>query len=207
MNHRQKLYDRYDEANQLMKISNNFYLYKNVNSISKRKIQYTSTPTIKNRINTDNMEQYYVSRDNEIYRKMLVNIKKQPIKLKIKQDQKDIERINNYRKKSKMIEDKLLAIENENYKKRLNMQKGRLNIKNIDDNYQKYHLKQVKRLRKIPEEKSVVLPPISLIMRERRAASGKKGKTKNERTSSSKNDDEKNANNEQSKEEKEEDQE
>ena len=206
MNFRQQLYGRYDETNQLMKISNNFYLYKNVNSISKRKIKLPLSPSRKNHINTDCMGQYYVSRNNEIYKKMLDNIKRQPVRLNTNSDKKDIERINNYRKKSKQIEDKLLAIENENYKKRLNMQKGRLNIKNIEDNYQNYHLKEVKRLRRIPAEKSVVLPPISNIMREKRVTSGKKAKGKNERTPSAKNDgskeqDEKKMNNEKNKEE------
>ena len=180
MNFRQKLYGRYDDSNQLMKISNNFYLYKNVNSISNRKIQYSLSPSRKSRINTENINQYYISKNNEIYRKMLENIRKQPVKININTDQKTIERMNNYHKKYKVIEDKLLAVENENFKKRLSKQKGRINAKNMDDEYQNYHLKEVKRLRKIPGEKTVVLPPISNILKERRVNSGKKRKTKNE---------------------------
>ena len=168
MNTRQKTYDRYDQINRLMKISNNYYLYRNLAYISNRKGRYPSTNNTKisnsNKLITEPYSNYYVIRENEVYQKMINDIRFQPIKQKkIDQQNKDFnKRMNDYRKQNKKIEEKLLAIKNENYKKRINMQKGVINTKKFDDSYNNYHLKM---LRQIRNTKSVVLPPIAEIMR------------------------------------------
>ena len=151
-----------------MKISNNYYLYRNLAYISNRKGRYPSTNNTKisnsNKLITEPYSNYYVIRENEVYQKMINDIRFQPIKQKkIDQQNKDFnKRMNDYRKQNKKIEEKLLAIKNENYKKRINMQKGVINTKKFDDSYNNYHLKM---LRQIRNTKSVVLPPIGEIMR------------------------------------------
>ena len=174
MNSRQKSYDRYDQINRLMKISNNYYLYRNLEYISNRKGKYPSLnmskqPTNNKRIITEPYSNYYVIRENEVYQKMINGIRFQP--LKQKQKEEDInKRISDYRKHNKKIEDKLLAVKNENYKKRINMQKGVLNTKKYEDAYNSYHLKMVRNIRKIPNTKSVVLPPIGDILKRNASA-------------------------------------
>ena len=45
MNPRQKSYDSYDKTNKLLKLTNNFYHFRNLVLIKKRKSQYSNHPT------------------------------------------------------------------------------------------------------------------------------------------------------------------
>lgn len=172
MNNKQKFYDRYDEINQLMKISNNFILFKNLNSISNRKAIYTNTPDLRNRLGKNNLESlkkenindYYIMKENEIYNKMLKGVKSQQSQSNLMK-QINYKKLENHRKQNRSIQDKLLQIENEKYKKRINMQKGVINTKNTGEDYKNYQ-KMIRRLRKVKDER-VVLPPISNIIANR----------------------------------------
>ena len=108
-------------------------------------------------------------KENEKFNKMLKGIRSQNSQSNLsnqKSENKPFRKIGNHRKQAKSIQEKLLAIENERYKKRINMQKGVINAKNMDEDYKNYHQKMIRRLRKIKDEK-VVLPPISNIIANR----------------------------------------
>ena len=184
MNSRQKSYDRYDQINRLMKISNNYYLYKSIESISNRKGRYPyylsispkKLPNINknnNRMLTEPYSKYSVKKENQAYQKILNDIRFHPSKPRLKPlDNLSIginKRMDDYRRNTKKMEDKLLAIRNENYKRRINMQKGVINIKKFNDSYNQ-NLKVLNNIRKIPSTRSIILPPIAVTLRRNKTA-------------------------------------
>ena len=184
MNSRQKSYDRYDQINRLMKISNNYYLYKSIESISNRKGRYPyylsispkKLPNINknnNRMFTEPYSKYSVKKENQAYQKILNDIRFHPSKPRLKPlDNLSIginKRMDDYRRNTKKMEDKLLAIRNENYKRRINMQKGVINIKKFNDSYNQ-NLKVLNNIRKIPSTRSIILPPIAVTLRRNKTA-------------------------------------
>ena len=44
MNPRQKSYDSYDKTNKLLKLTNSYYHYRNLETIKKRRPQYSDVP-------------------------------------------------------------------------------------------------------------------------------------------------------------------
>ena len=44
MNPRQKSYDSYDKTNKLLKLTNSYYHYRNLETIKNRRPQYSNTP-------------------------------------------------------------------------------------------------------------------------------------------------------------------
>ena len=74
------------------------------------------------------------------------------------------EKLNEYKRKNKTIQNRQLSKENITFKKRLRNQKSYLRIRDMDKDYKTNHLKMVERTRKIKPTRNIVLPPIGSIV-------------------------------------------
>ena len=162
MNHVQRAYESYDKSNYNLKITNSYYHFKNMQDIYRRKPQYNvirklNIPRLK--ISTSpQSNKYLLTRENEIYKKMLNDIISTKAKPKLNNYYKTREeKLRDYRNQSRTIENKKLVRENSNFKKRLKNQKSMLRINDIDRDYKKNHLKMLERLKK---KNTIILPSI-----------------------------------------------
>ena len=163
MNHIQRAYESYDKSNYNLKITNSYYHFKNIQNIYHRKPQYNvirklNIPRIKISTSPQSNNKYLLTRENEIYKKMLNDIISTKAKPKLNVYYKTREeKLRNYRNQSRTIENKKLIRENSNFKKRLKNQKSMLRINEIDRDYKKNHLKMLERLKK---KNTIILPSI-----------------------------------------------
>ena len=169
MNFRQRAYDSYDRSNYNLKINNSYYHFKNIQKILYRKPEYRPTKKIysppKLRINTQPHKNYFIIRENELYKKIINGIRESKIKPKINNYYRTKEeKIREYRRQNKTLENRQLSKENLIYKKRLRNQKSMLRIREMDKEYKTNHFKMVERARKIKDSKAIVLPPINIIV-------------------------------------------
>ena len=169
MNFRQRAYDSFDRSNYNLKITNSYYHFKNLQNIIYRKPEYQpnrktrSPPRLK--INTRPFNNYFVIRENELYKKMINGIRDSKVKPKINNYYKlKEEKMQEYRKQNKTLQNRQLSIENIKYKKRLSNQKSMLRIREMDRDYQNNHFKMVERARKIKNNSKLILPPIHTII-------------------------------------------
>ena len=163
MNPRQKSYDSYDKTNKLLKLTNSYYHFRNLELIKKRKQQYSNSPTYyQNKThNVAPFQNYFIKKQNENIQSKLNQIRNRPIKPKIN----DIfllkeSKIQEFRQQHKNLYIKRRKEENQNYKKRIKNQKAFINPKDMDKQYQEEHTKTLMKLKKIAENDNVVLPPI-----------------------------------------------
>ena len=168
MNFRQRAYDSYDRSNFNLKITNSYYHFKNIKNILFSKPEYKpfkktrSPPKLKI---TQPYHNYFVIRENELYKKIINGIRDSKVKPKINEYHRlKEEKLREYRRQNKTLENRQLSKENINYKKRLRNQKSMLRIRDMDKEYKTNHLKMVDRSRKIKELRSIVLPPINTIV-------------------------------------------
>ena len=162
MNHIQRAYESYDKSNYNLKITNSYYHFKNIQNIYHRKPQYNAIRKLnipRPKISTSpQTNKYLQNRENEIYKKMLneiISTKAKP-KLNIYYKTRE-EKLRDYKKQNRTIENKKLIRENSNYKKRLKNQKSMLRLNEIDKDYKKNHLKMLERLKK---KNTIILPSI-----------------------------------------------
>ena len=168
MNYRQRAYDSYDRSNFNLKITNSYYHFKNIQKILFRKPEYKQTKNVrfpqKLKI-TQPYHNYFVIRQNELYKKIINGIRDSKVKPKINDFHRlKEEKLREYRRQNKTLENRQLSRENINYKRRLRNQKSMLRIKDMDKEYQTNHLKMVERSRKIKDLRSIILPPINTIV-------------------------------------------
>ena len=90
MNPHQKSYDSYDKTNKLLKLTNSYYHFRNLEFIKNRKPQYSNAPayfqkskTLKKQKQTTLFDSYYVKQQNQNIKKKLNKILLRPIKPKM----------------------------------------------------------------------------------------------------------------------------
>ena len=163
MNPRQKSYDSYDKTNKLLKLTNSYYHFRNLELIKKRKPQYSNKPIIyaNKKNNVVPFQNYYIKRQNETIQTKLNQIRLRPIKPKINDIflKKEI-KIQEFRQQHKNLYLKKREEENENYKKRIKNQKAFIDPKAMDKDFQEEHTKTLMKLKRIGEKENIVLPPI-----------------------------------------------
>ena len=168
MNYRQRFYDSYDKSNLDLKIKNSYYHFKNIQKINFRKPEYKSIKAIRSprlRINTQPYNNFFVMRDNEVYKKIINDIRSTKARPKLNDFYKlKEEKLKDYKRQNRTLEIRQLSRDNINFKKRLRNQKSMLRIREMDKEYKTNHLKMVERSRKIKDLRNIVLPPISTIV-------------------------------------------
>ena len=169
MNYRQRFYDSYNKSNFNLKITNSYYHFKNIQNIIYRKPEYKPYPnrySPKLRINTRPLYNYYITKENEIYKKILNDIRTTKTRPKLNDYYKmKEEKLRDYRKKYKTLENRQLSRENINFQKRLRNQKSMLRVREMDKDYKLNHLKNMERARKIKDLRSIILPPLTSIVK------------------------------------------
>ena len=149
MNYRQRAYESLDNDSYNLKIKNSYYHFKNMQKINTRKPLYKSfkreySPKLKI-TTTQPYQNHFIIRQNALYKKIIDDIKTTKVVTKINLfHQTKEEKLRDYRKQNKTLENRVLTRENANYRKRLKYQKLMLRIK---------------------DKKNVVLPPINKIVR------------------------------------------
>ena len=168
MNPHQKSYDSYDKTNKLLKLTNSYYHFRNLEFIKNRKPQDSNAPayfqkskTLKKQRQTTLFDSYYIKQQNQNIKKKLNKILLRPIKPKMNDYFLTKEtKIQKVRQLHKEIFDKQRNEDNEYYKQRIKNQKAFINPKLMDQNYNTEHVKALMKLRKIGENENVVLPQI-----------------------------------------------
>ena len=166
MNYIQRSYDNNNKINFNIKINNSYFHFLNMKKIYDRKPVYTikrlNIPKMKT--NTTQLQNnYYVTRENEIYKKIINGIRSTKAKPKLNDYYREKEeKLKDYRRQNRTLEKKKLIRENSNFIKRLKTQKSSLRIRDIDKNYKENHLKMLERLRK---KNTLILPSINRIGR------------------------------------------
>ena len=150
------------------KITNSYYHFKNIQSIIYRKPEYKVIKKInspKININTRPFNNYFIARENELYKKIINDIRTTKTRPKLNDYYKlKEEKLRDYRKKYKTLENRQLSRENINFQKRLRNQKSMLRIRDMDKDYKTNHVKIMERSRRIKDLRSIMLPPISTIV-------------------------------------------
>ena len=167
MNYRQRFYDSYNKSNMNLKITNSYYHFRNIQNIIYRKPEYKSTKKINSPkiINSKHLHNYFMTKENELYKKIINDIRTTKVRPKLNDYYKmKEEKLRDYRKKYKTLENRELSRENISFKKRLRNQKSMLRIRDMDKDYKTNHVKILERSRKIKDLRSIILPPISTIV-------------------------------------------
>ena len=147
---RQKIYDSSERTNKLIKITNSYHLFKNLEKIKNRKPIYANNNYPPKKIN-QNLNEYYINKDNKFKNNILD-------KKSTKNAYENYIDINNLfnNKESRLVNSKLVK-ENENYIKRINNQKPFISSKSLD---KEYKMKVAMKKYKKNGSKNVLLPPI-----------------------------------------------
>ena len=173
MNYKQRFYDSYDRSNYNFKVTNSYYHFKNIQNIIYRKPEYYpyinfKSPRLHIQINPYNnnfKNDYILSRQNRIYNKIISDIRNTVVKPKLNLYYKiKEEKIREYRRASKTLENRELKRENTRFHKRLRSQKSLLKLREMDQEYKLNHQKLLDRSRKI-NKRYMFLPPINTIMK------------------------------------------
>ena len=168
MNYRQRFYDSYNKSNMNLKITNSYYHFRNIQNIIYRKPEYKVIKKInspKININSRPLNNYFITRENELYKKIINDIRTTKARPKLNDYYKlKEEKLRDYRKKYKTLENRQLSRENINFQKRLRNQKSMLRIRDMDKDYKTNHFKIMDRSRRIKDLRSIILPPISTIV-------------------------------------------
>lgn len=167
MNPRQKSYDSYDKTNKLLKLTNSYYHFRNLEIIKNRRPQYSNAPLFFHQPKTTKKKQsilfqtYYVKKQNESIKNKINKILLRPIKPKLNDDFLTKEtKMQKVREIHKNIFNKKRNEDNEYFKNRIKNQKAFINPKKMDKNFNTEHVKAIMKLRKIRENENVVLPQI-----------------------------------------------
>ena len=163
MNPRQKSYDSYDKTNKLLKLTNSYYHFRNLELIKKRKPQYSKRPTYyqDKKHHIAPFQNYFIKKQNENIQNKLKQIRSRPVKPKINDFflSKEL-KIQEFRQQHKNLFIKNREEENKKYKKRIKNQKAFIDPKAMDKDFQEEHTKTLMKLKKIGDNENIVLPPI-----------------------------------------------
>ena len=157
----QKFYDSYDKNNIVLKLTNSYYHNKNLALIRNRKNMFKPPSNSIPKRTKDPMLQYRIEKDNEELGgkiKEITNRKKREF---------DNEFFDNFKLKLRRIKTNLkrenqkeIDKENELMYHRMEISKPFLSTKELDKDFKGNHKIYVKKLRKVNENGSVVLPKI-----------------------------------------------
>ena len=157
----QKFYDSYDKNNIVLKLTNSYYHNKNLALIRNRKNAFkTPSKSIPKRIK-DPMVKYRIEKDNEELGEKIKEITNR------KKREFDNDFFDNFKVKLRRIKTNLkrenqkeIDKENELMYHRMEISKPFLSTKELDKDFKGNHKIYVKKLRKVNENGSVVLPKI-----------------------------------------------
>ena len=161
---RQKIYDSSEQTNKLIKITNSYHLFKNLEKIKNRKPIYINNSDFllkrepKQRSHVD-LKDYYKRREDEIFGKVLGTIKAKKVYPMTNTEQSRI--INNTKESRllhKMLEKETIEKDNEKFKRRLFNQKPFISAKSMDKEYKR--LSNMEKKRKYNASRKLILPPI-----------------------------------------------
>ena len=162
MNARQKSYDSYNGTTKLLKLTNSYYHFRNLELIKNRSSQYADkplslSPKIKPRL-FNPFQIYLMKKDNKNIKQKLKNILLKPIKPNMNDNFliKD-KKMKEFRKLQNNMYNKKIEKANQNFKKRLYNQKAFIDPKMMDKLYSVEHSKLLRQIRKIGNN---FLPPI-----------------------------------------------
>ena len=162
---RQKIYDSSEQINKLIKITNSYHLYKNLENIRNRKPIYLYNSNLPLKKSTrqkslNDINEFNKAKDNLIFGKIIneINSKKvEPPK------NNELNKLISNSKESRLIyknlESKSLKKENENYKKRIYSQKAFISAKTLDEEYKRRLI--FGKLKNENNSKALILPPIN----------------------------------------------
>ena len=161
MNQTQKFYDSYDKNNIVLKLTNSYYHNKNLALIRNRKNPFKEPLKSIHKRKIDPMYKFRVEKDNEELCGKIKDISNRKAK------QYDNSFFNSYRTKlaicknnrRKEIQEEIDK-ENDELYKRMGITKPFINTKKLDDDFSSEHQIIVKKLRKVNENGTVVLPKI-----------------------------------------------
>ena len=161
MNQTQKFYDSYDKNNIVLKLTNSYYHNKNLALIRNRKNPFKEPLKSIHKRKIDPMYKFQVEKDNEELCEKIKDISNRKAK------QYDNSFFNSYRTKlaicknnrRKEIQEEIDK-ENDELYKRMGITKPFINTKKLDDDFSSEHQIIVKKLRKVNENGTVVLPKI-----------------------------------------------
>ena len=165
MNYIQRSYDRNNRSNFNIKINNSYFHFINMQKIYDRKPVYNTNkrlnyPRLKTNP-TQLQSNYFVMRENEVYKKIINGIRSTKAKPKLNDYYRTKEeKLRDYRRQNRTLEKKKLVRENSSFRKRLKTQKSALRIREIDKDYKENHLKMLERLKK---KNTLILPSINRI--------------------------------------------
>ena len=165
MNPRQKSYDSYEKTNKLLKLTNSYYHFRNLECIKNRKSLYTTRPSYINQTpktkKNNFIQTYYIKKQNESIKNKLKKILLKPIEPKMNNNFIIKE---NKMKEFRKLRNNIFAKErnkaNEYLKKRIKNQKAFINPKIMDRNYNVDHVKALMKLRKFGGNENIVFPYI-----------------------------------------------
>ena len=165
MNPRQKSYDSYDKTIKLLKLTNSYYHFKNLESIKNRNSQYGLRPMIfspnKKHIAFNLYQMYNIKMQNQNIKNKIKKILLKPIK-PIMNDNflvKD-EKLKKFRKHQSDMYNRNISKANEYFKKRIYNQKSFINSKMLDKIYNSEHTKTTLKIKKLGDFGKVLLPKI-----------------------------------------------
>jgi hypothetical protein len=125
-------------------------------------------------LNNKYKNDFLLSRQNRIYKKIIDDIRNTVVKPKLNNYYKlKEEKIREYRRASKTLENRELKRENSRFHKRLRSQKSLLRLREMDQEYKLNHQKLLDRSRKI-NKRYMFLPPINTIMKRLDSSASKK---------------------------------
>lgn len=162
MNPIQKAYDSYDKNMKLLKLTNSYYHYRNLELIRNRKSPKGSPQKLPHkRRDILPFKDYYIMGENRKFGEILKEIDNKKVKANMNLGFIERgEKMRNFRKQYKLLFDNDLQKRNEDFAKRIMSQGPFINSREVDKEYNSSHPKVLKKLKKIGNE-SIVLPKIT----------------------------------------------
>lgn len=162
MNRYQRAYDSYDKTNKLLKLTNSFYHFRNLEFIKKRKpTMYSKDKIVLKRNKIEPFNDFFVIKENEGLKKKIKNIKSRPVKAQINNTYLEKEaKLKDFHSQIKNLEIKKRKQENDYYKSKVNNQKSIIDTRKIEKDYDSNLKRYCDKLRKLGPGENVVLPLI-----------------------------------------------
>ena len=165
MNPRQKHYESYDSNNKLLKLTNSYYHFRNMECIKNRTSLYSPKPFSfvlnRKRMSFGNLQAYNIKKTNQTIKKKLKKILLKPIKPKMNDNflAKD-KKLKEIRKAQQNYYNKVIDKDNRNLKQRLLNQRAFINSKMLDKLYDYNHSKSLLKLKSNKKYRNYFLPKI-----------------------------------------------
>ena len=165
MNPKQKHYESYDKTTKLLKLTNSYYHFRNLEHIKNRSSRYSLKPlslSPNKKHRAFNIFQLYdIKKQNKDIKNKIKKILLKPIKPNMNDNfiAKD-KKLKVFRKLQNDYYNKNINRANEYFKKRIRNQKAFINPKMMDKIYDSEHSKSLMKLRKIRGSGNYNLPPI-----------------------------------------------